>query len=299
MGRNPGGKPLSAGVWPECNLSGLFLENPDQGKYFSNYATLDSSGTRSYNGLLLSLQGRIRTGFTVLANHTWAHCIDYGITTNQTTIQTWDLSQRSNHRGNCELDRRQNFNLSAVYQTPQFTNHVAKTLATGWQVSTVTRALTGPWVSVQTGVNNSLTGTSDQFPNIVAGVSPYAANRGAKSRIWLNPAAFSQPVAGTYGNMASQSIQGPGSFNVDVALARLFRIKEGLTVQLRAEAFNVLNHVNPGGATAPASGMNNAGLNSAATLRSGIALTLTDPLFGRIVNAADPRIMQLAMKLTF
>ena len=46
--------------------------------------------------------------------------------------------------------------------------------------------------------------------------------------------------------MASQAIQGPGSINLDMALARLFRIREKYSLQVRGEALNVMNHVNPG-----------------------------------------------------
>jgi hypothetical protein len=102
------------------------------------------------------------------------------------------------------------------------------------------------------------------------------------------------PALGTYRNMASQSIQGPGSVDFDVALARLFRINERLNIQVRAEAFNVINHVNPGNTTTPSSGA-----SSPAALMSGVDVTLSDPLFGKIVNAVDPRIMQVAIKLTF
>ncbi|MGA2711581.1 MAG: TonB-dependent receptor [Bryobacteraceae bacterium] len=265
----------------------LTLENPSQGQYYSTFGTIDSNGTRSFQGMMLTLQRRAAKGFTVLANYTWSHCIDYGNTTNTNTIQTWELSQRSNDRGNCELDRRHNFNLSGVYQAPRFSNQIARLLVTGWQVSGVTRLVSGAWLTVLTGVDSSLTGTADQFPNVTGTVSPYAVNGGAASRVWLNPAAFSQPVSGTFGTMASQSIQGPGSINVDMALARLFTIREKYSLQIRGEAFNILNHVNPGNSTA------------AAALTSGVDLTLSDPLFGKIVNAADPRIMQVAMKFTF
>ena len=87
--------------------------------------------------------------------------------------------------------------------------------------------------------------------------------------------------------MASQSIQGPGSINLDMALARWFRFRERYQLQVRGEALNIMNHVNPGNSTA------------AAALTSGVDLTLTDPLFGKLVNAADPRIFQVALKFVF
>jgi hypothetical protein len=151
---------------------------------------------------------------------------------------------------------------------------------------------------VASGVDNALTGVGDQWPNVLGDVSPYVANKGSGSRLWLNPAAFAQPASGIYGNMASQNIQGPGSVNFDVALARLFRVRERLSIQLRAEAFNVFNHVNPGGTTTPSSGAT-TGASSPAALLSGVDVTLSDPLFGKIVNAADPRIMQVALKFSF
>jgi hypothetical protein len=263
----------------------LSLENPTQGAYFSTLGVIDSNGTRSYNGMVLSLQRRAAKGVSLLANYTWSHCIDFGSTTNTNTIQTWNVNQIRNDRGNCELDRRHNFNLSTVYQTPQFSNRTTRLLATGWQVSGIVRILSGPWRTVLSGLDNALTGTADQFPNVLT--SPYAANKGANTRVWLNPAAFSQPALGTYGNMSSQSIQAPGSIGIDMALARLFKIGERMSVMIRAEVFNVPNHVNPGDP------------NAVAALSSGVDLTLTDPLFGKIVNAADPRIMQMALKFSF
>jgi hypothetical protein len=263
----------------------LALENPVQGQYFATMEAVDSNASRSYNGMILSVQRRAAKGFTVLANYTWSHCIDFQQSTNTNTIQAWDLTRLKYDRGNCELDRRHIFNLSTVYQTPQFSGHVTRLLASGWQVSGIVTILSGPWRTVLSGLDNALTGTGDQFPNVLG--SPYAANRGAGSRVWLNPAAFSQPALGTYGDMSPGSIQAPGSIGIDMALARVFRIKEKMSLMIRAEAFNLPNHVNPGDP------------NAGNALSSGVDLTLTDSLFGKIVNAADPRIMQVAMKFNF
>ena len=62
-----------------------------------------------------------------------------------------------------------------------------------------------------------------------------------------------------------------------MGVTRTFKISERQSVQFRAEAFNLPNHVNPGD---PISAVNNA-------------------LFGRILEAGDPRIMQLALKYQF
>jgi hypothetical protein len=73
------------------------------------------------------------------------------------------------------------------------------------------------------------------------------------------------------------TIKGPGFFGIDVNVTRKFPIREGQVLEVRGEAFNVLNHVNP---FDPAS-------------------TLTSSTFGQIQGANDPRILQLAMKYVF
>jgi hypothetical protein len=64
---------------------------------------------------------------------------------------------------------------------------------------------------------------------------------------------------------------------VDVALSRIFAIRERGKLEFRAEAFNVLNRLNANNPTA----------------------ILSSASFGKILTAADPRIMQLAMKFMF
>jgi hypothetical protein len=172
------------------------------------------------------------------------------------------------------LDRRQNFNLSTVYETPQFSNRTVRILATGWQVSGIVRILSGPSLTVASGLDNALSGTTDQRPNQVF-PSPYADTRSIQS--WLNPAAFVQPALGTYGTLGAKNIRGPGSINIDMGLTRTFRLREKQSIQFRAEAFNMPNHVNPGNPN----------------------LTLTDSNFGRILSAADGRTMQMAVKYVF
>ena len=145
----------------------------------------------------------------------------------------------------------------------------------GFLCSPLTRILTGQSVSVTSGLDQALTGaTTDQRPNQVL-ASPYADTKSIQS--WINPAAFVQPALGTYGTMGARNVRGPGSNNIDMGVTRTFKIRESQSIQFRAEAFNMPNHVNP----------NNPILN------------LTDPNFGRILSAADGRTMQMALKYVF
>ena len=278
--------PVCSTVANENQRRLLSLENPIQGNYFSTMETVDSNASRSYNGLILSAQRRVATGLSVLANYTWSHCIDFQQSTNTNGIQAWSLDRLKNDRGNCELDRRHIFNMSTVYQTPRFANRMARLLATGWQVSGIVTLQSGPAMTILSGLDNALTGTTDQFPNSVL-PTPYASNRGATARTWLNPLAFAQPALGTYGDISPGSIAGPAYFTVDMALARIFRLKERMSLEFRAEAFNLENRVNPGDPT-----------NTAAFV-GGVDVTLTSANFGKIVESLDPRILQVAMKFVF
>jgi len=250
----------------------LYLQNPVQGQYFGSIATASDGGTRSFNGMVLSVQKRKSKGVTLLANYTLSHCIDDGITVD---VAAGSVAERRRaNRGNCELDRRHNFNFSSVYETPQFPNRAMRALATGWQVSGIVRILSGSYLTVASGLDNRLTGEGGQRPNQVLS-SPYAATRTMES--WLNPSAFVQPALGTYGTLGAMNILGPGSINIDMGITRTFKIGEKQSVQFRAEAFNVPNHVNPGNPDS----------------------TLTNSTFGRILSAADGRTMQMALKYVF
>ena len=252
----------------------LTLKNPAQGLGYSNLVNADDGGTRRYNALLMSLQRRVSNGMTVQGNYTWSHCIDQG----QTTIVQVNGGQiperRGANEGNCDLDRRHNFNLSTVYSTPQFSNGTLRLLGTGWKISGIVRVLSGTALTVASGLDTALSGTTDQRVNQVL-PSPYAANKNVNA--WLNPAAFVQPPTGTYGTMGARNVVGPKTVRIDMGLTRAFQIRERQSLEFRAEAFNVPNLVNLGLPT----------------------VTLTSGSFGQILSAGDPRILQLALKYVF
>jgi hypothetical protein len=126
------------------------------------------------------------------------------------------------------------------------------------------------------GKDNSLTGVGNDRPNVVSAQTYTGAPHGLVYQ-YVNPNLYVPNPTGTYGNAGHNSLRGPGYFDVDAAVTREFKLFEQLTLQARAEAFNVLNHPN---FQAP-----NANISSAA--------------FGKITTAFDPRILQASMKLIF
>jgi len=226
----------------------LYLQNPSQGKYFGSIVTENATGTMSYNGLFLTAQHNLSDGLVVQANYTWSHCINTGtqqLISIPIIAGISPVPAREGLRGNCSIlepDRRHNFNLSVVYVTPKFGDETARLLASGWQVSGIVRVLSGDYFSAAAGVDQALSGTNDQRPQQVL-PNVYAANKSINQ--WLNPAAFAQPTVGTYGNMGPGTLRGPGFFGIDTSVTRRFVFRERHSVEVRGEAFNVMNHVNP------------------------------------------------------
>jgi hypothetical protein len=96
---------------------------------------------------------------------------------------------------------------------------------------------------------------------------------------------FSEP-----GNLGRNTTRDPGEFNVDLAVARRFKLAGSTGLTLRMEAFNLLNRVNLNGP--------NTTLNVIVDPRTGEAV-FSSPSFGLITTAKSARFMQLVARLDF
>jgi hypothetical protein len=253
----------------------LSLLNPTQGAFYSNMNFLDDGGNGNYNGALVSVEKRFSHNFSMFSNYTWSHCINEGEDYEALGVLLGyqDPNNRRADRGNCASDRRHAFNLSGVIGMPTFSSDWLRRIASGWQLSSIINASTGDSFSVSTGKDFALTGTSNQRANVAA--SPSLSARSLAQ--WFNTAAFVPNGPGQYGNAPRSILVGPGRFNINLALIRAFPITERQKIEFRAEAFNALNHTEPNDPNS----------------------TLSSPLFGKITSAADPRIMQFALKYVF
>jgi hypothetical protein len=239
--------------------------------------------------------------FSVLTNFTWSHCLGDPETTELTGPSYVNPSNRQMDRGNCSSDRRRIFNLSFLANTPHFSNKMANAIMSGWQFSTILRYQSGNYSTITTGSDLNLSGIGNQRPNATGAnpvldqavpgsqrfsvqylnATPFAVlsgiGKGAFSTTGLGP--------GSFGTLEALNIVNPGMVQVDMKLARAFRVREHQTVEFRWEVFNVPNLVN---LSVPNT-----------VLSSGTFGQITSDINGSSSQTGDPRIMQLALRYVF
>ena len=259
----------------ELTLSG---ENPASAALIGNMDLHTSIGNQDYRGLKLSARRRAASGISLNGNYTWSRC--FGDDTSggfpQLAQDHADPAHPERDRGHCSSDRTHVANVSVGYETPEAGSAVLSALVSHWRVSGIISARSGSWLTVTTGTDRALNGQrfQEQRVNQVSD-DVYGAKTIAN---YLNRAAFEQPALGTFGNHVRNSIRGPNFWTTNLALTKLVPFTGAHTLELRVEAFNLLNHFNWG----------NPGTNFNAST------------FGRIQSiAGEPRIMQFGVKYGF
>jgi hypothetical protein len=291
------------GVVLGCNSTGnanfrrpLYLQNAAFGQFYSNLGIADDGGTASYEGLYLSAQKRLSRGVTVLANYTWSHCISDPWSQNPTQNGVAPPNARRQWRSNCVgNDLRQLFSLNAVATTPRFSDRALRIVASDWQVAPILTVKSAQFFSVVAGPDRALTTVPGQ-PAQLKNTNPYPTKQTVDQ--WLDPSAFDVPDWGTYGNLGLNNLKGPGVFQLNLSLSRNFPIAEHKTLQVRGEAFNLPNHLNPftPGIT-PINGTLFGGQQARQTNNFG---QITSDISGNNgLLLGDYRVIQFAMKFVF
>jgi hypothetical protein len=165
--------------------------------------------------------------------------------------------------------------------------HTRNRLTDDWSLSGTARFATGFPVTLYDNSDNSLLGTLGNgannylldTPRYLGGLLKINTN-GRNRRPGFDISQFAEEPLGELGNARRRSFYGPGIDNFDATLKKGLRLTEGKSLDFRVEAFNVFNHAQFYG---PAS----------------VDGQIEDPAFGAIDHAADPRLIQLAAKLTF
>ena len=273
----------------------LYQLNPSQGQYYGDVSMLDDGATAAYDAMLASLQHRFAHGFTLLTNYTWSHCTStYDFTTDLNGTGFLNPYNLAMDKGDCNFDIRHVFNASIVGTSSMKGNSLLARVVRNWQIAPLVRAQSGAPLNVTTGKDNSLMGTNTitnvDRPNLVLPNNVYNANWGPSLQ-YINPAAFAQNAPGTFGSLGRDALRTPGLLTFDASLDRLFYLTERFHLDVRADAFNIINHTN---FSSPSqTGIQIPGIST------GVSATLNSTTFGRLTSAGDPRILQFSMKLIF
>jgi hypothetical protein len=269
-------------------------------KYFSDDASV------KFNSLQVRGEKRFASGLMFQGNFTWASAFDFA--------NDYFFWNHNIDYGRENGIRRFVMNLNQVYEFPFGKGHrffsnaprAADYLIGGWQLSGIWNWQSGmpftptyvdcgkdedtgpcrPNLVGNASVANpsasgwfavAASGTSGSGCIATAGATPELNANGCTRGPW------SRPQAGTFGNVARNSLFGPHLFNADASLSKTFRFTERLNAQFRAELFNAFNHVNLGQPT-------------------GSALSVDSPTAGQIFALAtlsQMRRWQFGLRLSF
>jgi hypothetical protein len=269
----------------------LTIANPNQGNQYlgggGGTVLIADSAFANYNGLVATIQHRLSSTFSLLANYTWSKCLN--IEDSQGDLAGTTVENPSNPRMDyapCGSDYRHVENVVIVAKSQFALPRVEALLLNNWEFAPLVHIISGAPFTVTSGQDNSLTDVGNDRPNLVSGVPvyihiPLRSGSGAANRGYLNPAAFSQiptTAFGTYGNLGRNTFRGLPAYQVDAQVSRIFPIYERLNMTLRLEAFNLLNHPN---FSTPSAG-------------------LTSSTFGQISSISNAaRVFQGSLKFTF
>jgi carboxypeptidase family protein/TonB-dependent receptor-like protein len=200
-------------------------------------------GRASYDALQIGATRRFRSGFT--------GGVQYQYSKNKGTTQGSNEAATSQNTFDFETEYGTNpqdiphtFNGSLVYLIPG--NGI---WTGGWRVGGIVNARSGVPINVTINRPDNLSGLTNipggnsrgtQRPDLVPGVDPYLKD----GIYWLNPAAFTTPQPGTFGNLPRNFLRGPGFVQLDLMFSKDFRFIQTQALQLRVEMFNITNRLN-------------------------------------------------------
>ncbi len=278
---------------------------------------LETSANSNFNSMQTTLRLTKMRGFESTLNYTWAHSID-----NASDGQDYvpNASQPDNsyctrcERGSSNFDVRQRVTWLIDYPFPRTSlTGFAGELINGWEISSVLTYQTGQPFSLTILDNHNGSGEFFERPDVVG--DAYTGTSTPDN--FINTSAFAVPctlngsgtgasacIPGTqhFGSLGRNALTGPGYFNLDVSLAKNFRVTERSSLQFRAEAYNVPNHPNFASPLLPSFGAFLSSFDPATGRGTGAyPLTVTgDVGIGNpFLGGGGPRNLQLAMKFSF
>ncbi len=250
----------------------------------SSIGLIKSILNSAYHGLQVTGEKRLSHNFTAKGYYTFGKGLD-AVNTQNSTLQTaTDWNNILLDRGRANNDRTHSAVFSAVWDLRYFGKAPlpVRLLANGWSLAAISSFRSGTPLTITSGSDSNFDGNSNDRADLVG--NPFLDPHRPRSQVvdqWFNIAAFSKTTQAknSYdGTSGRNIIDGPGLKNVDMTIARTFRVTERFALQFRGEAtnaFNIVNLLNPG-----------TNANTAST-------------FGKITTARPMRQAQVGLKLIF
>ena len=219
----------------------------------STIAYQSGGATNNYYGLQAVFARRLTSGLEFNVNYTWAHDLGNGSPDGNSGGSAIGLIPTNPHYdyGNASIDIRHRFATTWTYALPfgKTTKGALALLAKGWTSNMILFWQTGQpfealnaWTNANGSAQINLPTITTDRPSMVALQSYKAAN--ASLTNWLNLNAFTPQPAGTPGNEASYQFFGPHTRRADLSIFKNFELPEKMTLQFRAEAYNISNTPN-------------------------------------------------------
>ncbi|HKX00622.1 MAG TPA: TonB-dependent receptor [Bryobacteraceae bacterium] len=239
-----------------------------------------SCNSSTYHSLQTKVEKRFSNNLSFLGAYTWGKSIDEQSQASLGFDNSVGTRNEYNYRAEkarSDYDVAHRFVVSYTYDLPfgRKLTGAAKILADGWQFVGIHAFNTGNPYTIHAGSDFSNAG-GDTRPDVIQGISTTPTG-GRNRQEWFNPAAFTYPGPGLWGNVGRNTLTGPGLVSVDFSLFKTFVITERWKVQFRSEFFNLPNHPN----------------------FRGLDTYFDDPNPGELTTAQPGRQIQFALKLLF
>lgn len=282
------------------------------------------AGWSTYHGLQTGLTRRFSNGLTFQAAYTWSHTIDNSTadfhTSDITPRRPQDFASFSSEKANSALDRAQRFTLAIVYDLPYFKggNWMRKNVLGNWTFSPVYTFETGEWVTVQAQRDANLNvdsagdrvivnpagvhGTGTDVTALTALSGPNAGS--VVAYVANNPnAQYIRTGLGALANSGRNTLQTPGTNNIDLGIYKDLNITETMKFRFGAQFGNIINHPQYIPGSNPGFGLGVNDVNGFSSVGTGYKAFVTpgNANFNnpRAVFASNARTIALTAKFTF
>ena len=231
----------------------------------------------SYNSFQTLVNQRLSHGLQLLVSYTWSRSTD-NASSFENAVNPIDPRKS---RSLSLFDARHRLAVSEYWRAPDWrisnwTRHVAN----GWALSSILTLQSGFPIRLSSNSDRELMSSLDfETPGQPNQIAPFRRLDPQKSgNYYFDPSSFVDAPLGQIGNAPRTICCGPGTANLDLGVHKIVALRENKKLEFRTEIFNVFNHTqffNPDG-------------------------NITDGAsFGQVSRAQDPRLIQLAVRLTF